>query len=132
MRFIGICLLGIVTLHARSCRENDFAVLKGQVIEVFAPDEVTSGANFIVQVNFEGGNNGCATADRVELTYSQNGVMLIPFYKVPTDTSLVCAMVMPVHTLDVSVTMPKTDDLRVINEDGVLLKTVRQKPLTHE
>lgn len=132
MRIGIIALMVVFITTAQKCSEDQYSVVQGEIISVSAPDTVIVGSAFTVFVEFSGGTNGCAEAYRLEVTDSESGAVIVPFYRKPNDLNVICTMAIPVHELNTEVQASTIGSFVLRNETGDLLKEIRVVKPTNE
>lgn len=119
-------LFGLLLLSsgARECSSDGFTKHLGQVIAFDVAEETRAGDRVEISVTFEGGNNGCAEADRLETTFENDTLFIEAWYRTPTEEK-VCAMVMPVHQLVYEFTTERSGRFVVSNLDRSISRSFK-------
>ena len=124
MRFAIIGFLMVFIASAQKCSDEQYTIARGEIMTINAPDTVTIGQSFSVFIEFSGGTNGCAEALRLDVESSAFEAVIIPYYRTPNDTGLICTMAIPVHELETSLRADSPGIYTVRNTAGDLSKTI--------
>lgn len=119
---LGFFMVFITT--AQKCSDERYTIAQGEIMTVNAPDTVTLGKSFSVFIEFSGGTNGCAEALRLDVESSASEAVIVPYYRTPNDTGLICTMAIPVHELETSLRADSPGIYTVRNAAGDLSKAI--------
>lgn len=128
MRFCILVLALAVAGTGRGCKDDSFAIDRGSIIQVSSQESALPHAQVRFTVLFEGGTNGCAQPDRLDVTEINGTYRVTPWYRYPTDQEVICAMVMPVHELEFTLKAPPEGGLTIVDDAGTVLLTVPVVP----
>lgn len=121
MRLKFTLFLGLAALLL-ACGKSDYDILAGQIRTFNAPDTVSVGTPFEVEVEFTGGNNGCAQAERLETNRSGGKTIVSAYYRMPREEQI-CTMVIPMHKLPLSMVFTSPGSYTITDQEDKVVHT---------
>lgn len=117
MKFLFSLLTLTVLLLCSSCKKNKYDIIQGTITRFNVPDTLRLGEAAIVEVMFNGGNDGCAQPAHLKWSVEGNFLGVKAYYKYPKMTQG-CLMYVPTHKLTIPIILRHPGQFFIVATDG--------------